>query len=352
MTTETTPNPQTHPQWEPDVLGEGFFARSLPLGDDPDGEGKVQATLVAYCPEGHPSSTSSSARAAQPAILYVHGMSDYFFQRHLALALTSAGYAFYAIDLRKCGRSHREGQRWHYVSDLTYYYNDLDAARQAITDLGHTSLIGLGHSTGGLILAIWYDYLHKHGTFSGIDGLILNSPWLDMQFSPVVVGLGKLIGPLWAKWAPTTPIPGGSFTAYVESLHQDFHGEWDFDLEWKRPAGNAKYWQWLLNVMAHQDRVKAGEIDVQVPTLVLHSDQSYLGKPYSAATDTADVIVDVDQIRAAAPHLGTRVTTVAIPGARHDVFLSLPVARAQAQEAMLAWLAEHLPAPTATEETL
>ncbi|MDY6050163.1 MAG: alpha/beta hydrolase [Corynebacterium sp.] len=324
-------------QWGPDILGPDFSAHVLDLGSDPDGEGNVVATLVRHLPED----IDAEAFASRPAILYVHGMSDYFFHRHLAAELTAAGYAFYAIDLRKCGRSHRDGQRWHYVSHIDYYNEDLDAARAVITAAGHPKLIGLGHSTGGLILPLWYDHLQQHGEFSGIAGLILNSPWLDMQFSPALVKAGKLVGPLLAKWQPNRPIPGGNFTAYVESLHQDFHGEWDFDLTLKRPAGNDKYWPWLLDIIASQDRIKQHTIDVGVPTLVLRSDRSYLNKPYSAATDTADVIVDVDQIQQQAAKLGSDITIVAIPGARHDVFLSLPLARKQALDALTAWLSTH-----------
>ena len=47
-------------------------------------------------------------RAAAPtrrAVLYLHGFVDYFFQTHLAEFFTERGYDFYALDLRKYGRS-------------------------------------------------------------------------------------------------------------------------------------------------------------------------------------------------------------------------------------------------------
>ena len=39
------------------------------------------------------------------AMLYVHGHNDYFFQRHVADFYAGLGIGFYALDLRKCGRS-------------------------------------------------------------------------------------------------------------------------------------------------------------------------------------------------------------------------------------------------------
>src|SRR5690554_7693600 len=83
---------------EPDLLGPEYTAREIPLR--PDSEGEVVATLV-------------SRRAAEPttrAVLYVHGYVDYFFQDHLAQFWVDEGYDFYALDLRKYGRSLRAHQ--------------------------------------------------------------------------------------------------------------------------------------------------------------------------------------------------------------------------------------------------
>ncbi|MEG8036484.1 hypothetical protein QP157_14580 [Sphingomonas sp. LR61] len=38
-------------------------------------------------------------------VLYVHGWSDYFFQREMAEHLEALGARFFALDLRKYGRS-------------------------------------------------------------------------------------------------------------------------------------------------------------------------------------------------------------------------------------------------------
>ena len=58
--------------WQPDRLLPGFEALELRFPDDYDGA--VVATLVRL-PVGD---------APAGAVLYVHGFSDYFFQRHMA----------------------------------------------------------------------------------------------------------------------------------------------------------------------------------------------------------------------------------------------------------------------------
>jgi alpha-beta hydrolase superfamily lysophospholipase len=51
-----------------------------------------------------------------------------------------------------------------------------------------------------------------------------------------------------------------------------------------------------------------------------------------------DIVLDVEQIRRWTPALGRHVTYVAIAGARHDVFLSLPEPRATAFDELGRWV--------------
>ena len=103
--------------WVPDILGEPYEQLTLELGDD--AEGPVVATLVRA---GVP---ASSAPLADVDVLYVHGWSDYFFQTALADFWTDLGARFFALDLRKYGRSLREGQTPGYVASLGEYDDDI-----------------------------------------------------------------------------------------------------------------------------------------------------------------------------------------------------------------------------------
>src|SRR3954464_9510994 len=125
--------------WQSDPLLPGFEALELRFPDDYDGV--VAATLVRL-PGGE---------APRGAALYVHGFADYFFQRHMAERFAAEGYAFYALDLRKYGRSLRPHQHPDFCKSLTEYYADLDAALETI---GGEVLLA-GHSTGGLITSLY-----------------------------------------------------------------------------------------------------------------------------------------------------------------------------------------------------
>ncbi len=118
--------------WMPDVLGDEFEQLTLPLGQDDEGE--VVATLVRALPQRSfwKRLLEGPLPLADVDVLYVHGWSDYFFQKRLARFWTSRGAHFYALDLRKYGRSLREGQTHGFVTSLTTYDEDIAAALAAI----------------------------------------------------------------------------------------------------------------------------------------------------------------------------------------------------------------------------
>src|SRR3954462_5161891 len=110
----------------------------LDFADDYDGA--VVATLVRL----------PVANAPRGAVLYVHGFNDYFFQRHMAQRFALEGYAFYALDLRKHGRSLRPHQHPNFCKSVSEYHADLTAA---LSEIGAPVLLA-GHSMGGLVCAL------------------------------------------------------------------------------------------------------------------------------------------------------------------------------------------------------
>ena len=67
------------------------------------------------------------------AILYVHGYVDYFFQTHMAERFVREGWNFYALDLRKYGRSLLPHQHAYYCRDLREYFPEDDLAIEQIS---------------------------------------------------------------------------------------------------------------------------------------------------------------------------------------------------------------------------
>ncbi|KZF05892.1 MAG: alpha/beta hydrolase [Rhodococcus sp. (in: high G+C Gram-positive bacteria)] len=318
--------------WVPDVLGDGYEQTTIDLGEDPDGEGQVEATLVRY----QPVESVSTGRA----VIYVHGFTDYFFQQHLAEHFAADGFAFYALDLRKCGRSLREGQTPHFVTDLAFYDEELNRALALVREATDGSVVLLAHSTGGLILPLWLDRLNRRegGTAGlGIDGVILNSPWFDLQGPAAVRSVGTAAIDVIGRVKSKTAVPGQGLDTYGLSLSKDHHGEWEYNLDWKPLSGFPITFGWIRAIRHGHAKLHRG-LDIGIPSLILRSKVTHFSRKYSSEIDVADAVLDVRQIARWAGCLGDRTTIVPIEGARHDVFLSREEVRTRAFEEVDEWL--------------
>ncbi|MDA3639395.1 alpha/beta hydrolase [Mycobacterium xenopi] len=323
--------------WVPDVL-PGYWQHTIPLGPDPHGEGDIAATLVR---RGEPTKTDH-------AVLAVHGYTDYFFNAALADHFAERGFAFYALDMHKCGRSWRAGQTPHFATDLADYDRELDSALAVIrAQSGPPTVLVYGHSTGGLIVSLWLDRLRRRGATAqaGIGGLVLNSPWLDLHGSPVLRWavtsvLIAAVARLHGKGVARTPGAGG----YGASLHRDYHGEFDYNLQWKPPGGFPITFGWLHAVRRGQARLHRG-LDVGVPNLILRSDHSVAENADQTTLQCGDAVLDVAQIARWAGCIGNRTNIVPVKDAKHDVFLSMPGPRQVAYRELDAWLDAYLGAP-------
>ena len=79
-----------------------------------------------------------------------------------------------------------------------------------------------------------------------------------------------------------------------------------------------------------------------VPVLVLSSDRSSLPTDMGEDVHVTDVVLEVPQIRRWATAIGSHVTYVAVPGARHDVVLSRRPARERAYAELERWHAAYV----------
>lgn len=332
----STPGPD---DYRPDILGEPFVARTIVLNDDlvaPPRRGPAAS-------DERPPLTATLVRRGEPAqrraILYVHGFSDYFFQAAHATRLARAGSLdFYALDLRRCGRSLMPHHDANDVRHLSEYDEELRAALEIVRSEGHEEVVLLGHSTGGLIATL---FVHHHP--SAVEGLVLNSPWFGLNLSRTQrVAAPALAGTL-ARTDPRRVIASLG-PAYTASLHRDHDGAWDFDLELKPLAGFPVRAGWLHAVAQGQREIMRGA-PLRVPTLLATSSRSggVAGrKPTSAELRSADCVLDVEQMWAAVKHLGQDVTLRTVPGGLHDLALSSPQARLDYERSLLSWLRRHL----------
>jgi alpha-beta hydrolase superfamily lysophospholipase len=327
-------------EWTDDVLA-GYVQTTRALGADPDGEGDLFATLV----------RSADPTPSPRAVLALHGYTDYFFNTELADHFAAAGWRFYGLDSHRCGRSWRAGQTPHFTTDLARYDRELEwamamiaaenpgAAGPATSDTAAATVV-YGHSTGGLVAALWLDRVRKRGDTAtmGIAGLVLNSPFLDLN-GPAILrtrATSTAIGAV-SKVSKTRVVRGSGSGGYGQTLHRQYHGEFDYNLQWKPVGGFPVTVGWIHAIRRGQATLHQG-LDIGVPNLVLRSDHSVAESAETDVLQRGDAVLDVAHISRWAGCLGNRTTSVPIKDAKHDVFLSLAEPRAAAYAELDRWL--------------
>jgi alpha-beta hydrolase superfamily lysophospholipase len=272
-------------------------------------------------------------------VLHVHGFADYFFQVAAAEHWTARGYDFYALDLRKYGRSLRPHQTPTYVTDLGTYYEELDRAWQEVA-AEHDHVVVSAHSTGALTASLW---LHDRGHRPA--GVVLNAPWLEMHGDALTRHLAMPVLHQVGRFQPTFAVPRDVSGHYARSLHRDHAGEWLFDLALKPIESFPVYAGWLRAIRRGHARVRRG-LDVRAPVLVLCSARS--GHPKGdddPVIGSTDIVLDVEQIRRRAPLLARHVTIAMVDGALHDVTLSAEPVRRRVFAEIDAFLAAYVEPP-------
>ncbi len=300
--------------WDTDLL-DGYVSTEIALPDAPRMPGEpedveVVATLV----------RRDEPRRSRRAVLYVHGWNDYFFQTHLADFWAGLGWDFYALDLRRYGRSLRRGHLPGFTTDLEAYDVELDAAADLI-GLDHDQLVVVGHSTGGLITTLWT--ARRPGR---VDALVLNSPWLDLQGSALVRAIGAPVIDALGARSPSAVLRAADPGHYARTLHRSLEGEWDYDLDLKLSPGPPIRVGWLRAVVQGQRQVAAG-LGIEAPVLVLASARTSFARRWSEDLRVVDTVLDVEQIAARAVRLGRCVVVVRVEEGMHDLVLSAPPVR-------------------------
>lgn len=294
-------------KWNVDILGNDFKYTTIEQPDDYSG--KVISTIIKKEP----------IIKGDRAILYIHGYNDYFFQKEMADTFTAHGYNFYAIDLRKYGRSILKDQTKFEARSLDEYFQDIDSSLYILKEEGISNVILMGHSTGGLISSY---YLSSKKDQEGIiKALILNSPFLEFNLNSFQK---EYLVPLVSSFSgvfPNISIPQNSNDAYAQSLLRNYHGEWDYNTSWKLPLSPDVTSGWIGAIYKAQQKLH-NNANINIPILLMRSDRSIYGEAWTPDFNRGDVVLNVDDISKYGRKLGSNVKEVVVKEGLHDLFLS------------------------------
>eukprot|EP01128_Nolandella_sp_AFSM9_P007297 TRINITY_DN3957_c0_g1_i1.p1 TRINITY_DN3957_c0_g1~~TRINITY_DN3957_c0_g1_i1.p1 ORF type:complete len:1145 (-),score=296.70 TRINITY_DN3957_c0_g1_i1:92-3526(-) len=304
--------------WSVDpILGDDFHTLPMRLHADLDGEPAPVCTITRRL---------SELEGADVAVLYVHSFGDFFWNEELADCFSEEGYNFYAIDLRRCGRSMANTPHPGYVRSIEAHYEELHKAFRVVRDIeGHDKVLLMGTGAGGLLSLL---FANDHPAV-GPNALLLNSPFLTLPHNFEV-------SKPWFGGSDPFLSASNVLAPYLSSLHKSARGEWDFNLSLRPLSGAPLYSVYVDALEAAIGRISSDQddqkISIKIPTLVVAGARGYAKAPssYDPGFQKSDVFLDIASLVKIAPRLGSSVKLALIRDAIHDVFASGPDPRESA----------------------
>ena len=196
-----------------------------------------------------------SGRSPQAIVVQLHGLGGHSgLHMPLVSALTAAGYAVYAPDMRGHGRS--QGQRG-YINCWAEFRGDIQRFLvQVRSREPHVPLFLLGHSLGA---AMALDFLLCQP--DGVRGAIVCTPALgEVKASPIRIFLGQILSRIWPRFSLET-----GFDPSLASRDRAVVAAYDLD-PLRHKQATARLVTEYFDTIA---RIHARACDWQLPLLVL-----------------------------------------------------------------------------------
>lgn len=307
-----------------DYLGENFIKRHIILKEDFDGP--AIATLVMRAVPAN----------SDTAVLYIHGYSDYFYQTELSERIQSENMTFYALELRRYGRSKLPHQIWYDLRDISDYFEEIDSSINIIKRDGYTNIVLMAHSTGGLTASL---YAASKKEDLPVISLVLNSPFFDFNMNGFNETIGVPIISLLGKLFPNMVVNSSVSPVNCMSLHNSYYGEWNFDTIMKPVQSPLVTAAWVRAINRGQKQLQKG-IKIGCPVLVMTSDSSSVGMKFQKEHLKSDTVLDVEDIQTFSKKIEGKTDLMIFPNGLHDLVLSRKDVRDKVYSSMFKWIKE------------
>lgn len=317
--------PVTDTTWHADIL-PGYEARYVNQGEAFDGP--CRSTIV----------RKLSPAGGHKGFLYVHGFNDYFFQAEMGERFVDSGYHFYAVDLRRYGRSLEPWQWPCNIRSVHEYFNDIDSALAQMRRDGVTDITLGGHSTGGMTVSL---FAAVKGARCGVRRVVTDSPFYDWNFNAFTRKVSIPVAAFFGGMLKNMKIRQAHCDGYSESLLKEYHGEWTYNTDWKEIYSPDVTLSWIRAIdRAHSELLKKGHC-ITVPLLVMHSSRRIEGCAWTPEFQTGDAVLDPAMIAKNARKLGHVREICTIDSGLHDLILSRREVRDAAYDTIFSFIRRH-----------
>jgi len=249
------------------------------------------------------------------AVALIHGLGEHSGRyTPLAEALTEAGFALAAIDLRGHGKT--EGKRGDWPSYETQLDDIALLLKRAQNTYNGKPLFLYGHSMGGNLVI---NYALRRPT-DELRGVIASGPWLKLAFEPPAIKV--MLAKIGAFFAPGLIQPSGLNPYHLSRTPEVVQAYINDPLVHDRISAR-------MFLQVHQAGLWALEhaAELRLPMLLMHGGDDHLTSPEAS--------------REFCERAGENCTFILWDGRYHEVHND--PGREEVYRAVISWLEEHLP---------
>ncbi len=171
--------------------------------------------------------------------------------------------------------------------------------------------------------------------------VVTDSPFLEWNFNAFYRRCLIPAVTLFGAISPDTKIPQGDCDAYSHSLLRQYHGEWEYNTDWKMVVSPPVTASWIRAVSRAQSKVMRHGRNITVPVLVMHSSTGTQTCGWTPECMEADVVLNPADIQKRGQKLGRNPVVTAIDSGMHDLILSRPEVRSAAYDTIFRFIARH-----------
>ena len=151
--------------------------------------------------------------------------------------------------------------------------------------------------------------------------------------APTIGFLGKMF--------PNAKIKQDKCDGYAYSLLKEFHGDWEYNTDWKMIFSPPVTYSWVGAINSAQSRLMKKRENIVVPILVMHSSRKIDGCAWTPEFQTGDAVLDPAMIQARGEKLGHERVVCAIDSGLHDLILSELKHREAAYDTIFKFIKTH-----------
>lgn len=174
-----------------------------------------------------------------------------------------------------------------------------------------------------------------------MNRVVGDSPFLEWNYNAAMRDVAVPVVGFFGRIFKNSKIKQAHCDGYAESLLKQFHGEWEYNTDWKMIYSPPVTMSWVNAINSAQSHLMSHAKNISIPVLVMHSSRKVDGCQWTPEFMKGDAVLDPEMIGKRGEKLGKNPCVVTITDGLHDLILSAKPVRDAAYDSIFKFIRTH-----------